>query len=381
MPCGSVHSEFRQKLAGVLTRGLAPAALSVECEEGFPLGVHKLFAREGFHTLAMPLKFGGGGAGAARLALTIESIARYSPSAALLVFPTNAVLRILDREGTEAQKQRIFGELSAGDKCLAFCLSEPDHGSEAAGLVTRAEKTGDCYVVNGSKAFVTLGPHASHYLTFVRTGPRAGAEGISALLIPKDAPGLSFGKPMEKMGFWGSVTSQMYLKEVEVPFGNVVGGEGRGWRVLTKTANPMRVWGAASLALGNAQGIFDQALAWAKKPGPDGKPAIRWQAVGFALADMKMKIEACRSLIYRTCGLLDSGRDGAEMGAMASMAKCLAADTGVEVGNLAGEVIGREMAVSQSMAGRQFLAAKAVQIFDGSNQIQRMIVARYLASL
>ena len=149
----------------------------------------------------------------------------------------------------------------------------------------------------------------------------------------------------------------------------------------THTANPMRVWGAASLALGNAQGIFDQALALAKKPGPDGSQAMRNQATVFALADMKIKIEACRSFIYRICGLLDAGQAEQDVAAMVSMAKCLAADTGMEVGNLALEILGREMAVAQNMAGRQYLAAKAMQIFDGSNQIQRMIVARYLSSL
>ena len=279
------------------------------------------------------------------------------------------------------RKSAFSASWPGGDKCLAFSLSESDHGSDAAGLATRAEKIGGSYVVNGGKAFVTLGPNAAYYLTFVRTGPSGKADGISALLIPRGAPGLIFGKPMEKMGLWGSVTSQMYLENVKVPADNLIGGEGQGWRVLTKTANPMRVWGAASLALGNAQGIFDHTLAWAKKPGPDGKPAIYGQAASFALADMKMKLEACRSLIHRICGLLDEGQVDAEVEAMISMAKCLSADTGMEVGNLAGEVMGRAMADSNSLVWRHFLAAKAVQIFDGSNQIQRMIVARYLTLL
>ena len=128
------HSEFRRWMVGLLERGLAPAALQVECEEAFPNGVHELFAKEGFYTLAMPRDYGGKGAGAGELALTIEAIARHSPSAALLVFPTNAVLRILEQVRTGEQKERFFGEFAEGGKCLAFCLSEPDHGSDAGGL-------------------------------------------------------------------------------------------------------------------------------------------------------------------------------------------------------------------------------------------------------
>ncbi len=364
-----------RRVEAVVKRRIAPLAEEIENTSAFPEAAWRAFAREKLFALALPRAYGGPEADALSLALMVETISRVSPSAALLVFPTNAVLRTIAITGTSEQKDRLFAELRAGDVPMAFCLTEPDHGSDAASLETRAVRKGDHYVVTGTKSYITLGPHARYYLTFVRTGGRPKAGGISALLIPRDAPGLSFGQPEKKMGLHGSVTCQMFLEGVRVPVANRLWGEGEGWRVLTEVANPMRVWGAASMALGVAQGLLDICLDHARR-----EHLMSQQAVAFALAEMKMQTEACRALNHRTCAMVDSGAFGhREVETMVSLAKCFASDTAVKVAELAGQVLGREMARDRCLAARLFCVAKGIQIFDGSNQVQRLIVARNLA--
>jgi len=371
---------FQGYIRELVEHHLAPHAEKIETVSQFPEAAHLVFAREKFYALALPASHGGPEADATTLALLVENIAQYSPSAALLVFPTNAVVHVIARTGTPEQKNRFFHELKNGDKPLAFCLTEPDHGSDAFNLTTTAFSDGDHYVINGTKSFVTLGPHAHYYLTFVRTGPAPKAGGISVLLIPHDAPGLDFGPAEKKMGLHGSITSQIYFNKVRVPKANRLWPEGDGWRVLTEVANPMRVWGAAAMALGTAEGLFRVAREHARTAQEDGRSLLNQQAYAFALADMRMKIEANRSLIYRVCGMLDSGEHPQqELEAFTSMAKCFSSDTALEVANLASGILGLSMARDRGLAARLFCVAKGIQIFDGSNQIQRMIVSRNLA--
>lgn len=367
------HNSFRSYIEDFVQEKIAPLAPALESEETYPQKAHQAFARENLFCLAMPKFHGGGGADTRSLALLVESTARVSPSAALLVFPTNAVMRTIDITGTREQKDRLFTELSQGDKTMAFCLTEPEHGSDAFDMVTTARKQGGHYLVNGVKSYTTLGSNARYYLTFVRTGPKPKAGGISALLIPRDTPGLEFGPPEKKMGLHGSMTSQMYMTDAKVPIENRLWDEGEGWKVLTRVANPMRVWGAASLALGTAQGLMDTSLTHA------GRQRKKSQATGFALADMAMKIEACRAFIFKVCEMVDQNKHSAkDIETYTSMAKCLAADTAMEISELATKVMGPAMMQADSQAARFFCVAKGIQIFDGSNQIQRLIVARNL---
>ena len=380
MSLSETQITFQRHIRQLVERYLAPHAEEIETASRFPEAAHLVFAREKLYCLALPASYGGPAADAATLALMVENVARHSPSGALLLFPTNAVVRVIAQTGTDEQKTRFFHELKNGDKPLAFCLTEPDHGSDAFNLTTTAVSDGDHYLVNGTKSFVTLGPHARYYLTFVRTGPAPKAGGISVLLIPHDAPGLEFGPAEKKMGLHGSITSQLYLNKVRVPKANRLWQEGEGWRVLTEVANPMRVWGAAAMALGTAEGLFKAAWEHAQMAQEGGHRLLEQQACAFALAEMRMKIEADRSLIYRVCAMLDSGTHShKELEAFTSMAKCFSSDTALEVANLAGEVLGLAMARDHSLAARLFCVAKGIQIFDGSNQIQRMIISRNLA--
>lgn len=370
---------IKRRVERVVAEKIAPRAVHIESTSEFPAEAAAALAGERLFALAMPRSHGGEEADALSLALMVETISRVSPSSALLVFPSNAVLRTIAICGSGKQKDRLFPELAAGDVPMAFCLTEPDHGSDAGAMETRAERQGGHYVVNGSKAYITLGPNARYYLTFVRTGPGRGAAGVSALLIPRDASGLSFGPAEKKMGLHGSITTMMYLDNCKVPAYLRLWGEGEGWRVLTEVSNPMRVWGAASMAVGAAQGLLDLALEHAQHARFEGRSLMTQQGVAFALADMKMAVEAARSLNRRVCAMVDDPETHhQQIESYVSMAKCFAADTAVRVANLASEVMGQAMAGADSLAGRLFTVAKGIQIFDGSNQVQRLIVSRNL---
>jgi alkylation response protein AidB-like acyl-CoA dehydrogenase len=376
----SAHHGLKKRVQDLVDKMIAPHAQEIEGAHEFPQRAYKAFSREKLFALSMPKAYGGPEADALSLALMVETISTVSPSSALLVFPTNAVLRTIALTGNSEQKDRLFAELRAGDQPMGFCLTEPDHGSDAGSLETRAERVGDHYIVSGTKSYITLGQHARYYLTFVRTGPGPKAAGISALLISRDSEGLDFGPPEKKMGLHGSITSQMYMDKVKVPVANRLWGEGEGWRVLTEVANPMRVWGAASMSLGTAQGLFNLALKHASTTKSNGRHLISQQAISFLLAEMQMRIEASRSLNYRACALLDrGGAHPREIETLVSMAKCYASDTAMQVAEMAGKVMGEAMADGNSLAARLFCVAKGIQIFDGSNQVQRLIIARNLS--
>jgi alkylation response protein AidB-like acyl-CoA dehydrogenase len=375
------HWQLKERIEGLVARHIGPLAEEVENREQFPEPFFRILAQEGFFRLALPRRYGGLEADSVGLALVIEAISRACPSAALLVFPTSAVIRVVDQTGSPEQRESFFSDVARRDLLCGFCLTEPEAGSDAAALKTRAERDGDHYVVNGQKEFITLGQHAAHYLVFARTGPGRGPSGVSAVLVPRDADGLDFGKPEKKMGLWGSVTSSMFLKDVRVPVANRLLGEGEGWRVLTTAANVMRLWGAASMASGIAQGAFRTALEYARNTVVDGRTLMAQQAVGFALADMRMKIEAVRSLIYRVLAMYDSGMGSPrEIESLVSLGKVFASDTAVEVAGKAVEIMGLDGVRHGSGVERLFRDAKAIQIFDGSNQVQRLIIARNLVA-
>ena len=367
---------IRDEVRRLVQDRVAPHAVEVDAEENFPEDSYKAFREYGLLKLALPKVFGGLEADTTTLSLVIQEVAKACPSSALMIFPTQAVIRTLMKVGTADQIRRFGVEFGEGDKLAGFCLTEPNHGSDAGSLQTRAELDGDDYVLNGSKAFITLGGVGHFYLTFVRTGPGKRTRGVSALIVEKDTPGLSWGKKERKMGLGGSVTSEMIFNQARVPKENLLLGEGLGWQILTEVCNPMRVWGAASMALGLAEGALEETLAYGKKSVWFGQSLARHQAVQFMLADMKIKIEAARSLILRATDMIDQ-RAGTpkEIETLVSAAKCFASDTAMEVTEKAVEIFGAD-GVRRGMAVERMMRdAKAIQIFDGSNQIQRLIVA------
>lgn len=373
----SAQKEIQERVQALVASEITPIAEEIDAKDEFPQKSYEAFKKAGFLNLSLPAAFGGKEADATTLCLVIEEISKASPASALMVFPTNAVARTIREVGSAEQKERFFSDMAGGDKLCGFCLTEPNHGSDAGSLQTRAVLDGDHYVVNGTKSFITLGPHGHYYLVFVRTGPGKRTAGVSALIVPRDTPGLSFGKKERKMGLGGSVTSEMFFLNARVPKENLLLGEGDGWKVLSRHANVMRVWGAASLALGIAEGAYEAALAFAKNRTQFKRLIASFQAVRFMLADMKMAIEATKSLIFRTASIIDH-REGTfrDIETLVSMCKCYASDVAMKVTIDAVQVFGGAGYLKGSPVERMMRDAKAVQIFDGANQIQRMIVSK-----
>ena len=370
---------LRDRVRKLVEERIGPIAQEIAEADVFPQKAKEAFIEGGLFKLALDKEYGGFNYGATELSLVTTEIARVSGACALVPFPTNAVIRILCLTADEEQRQRWLPQFGRGDKLAAFCLTEPEYGSDAGSLAVRAVRRGDEYVLRGTKIYVTLGQHADFYLVFVRTGPGARTAGVSAFVIEKDAPGLEWGHIEKKMGLHGSVTQEMILNDCRVPAENILLGEGLGWQVLTAAANPMRLWGAGSMALGIAQGAYELALDHARTRRASGHKISRYQSVQFMLADMKTRIEAARSLILRGAALVDSGRgSAAEVETMVSMAKYFAADTAMEVCSDAVQIFGREGVSRGHPVERMFRDVKAIQIFDGSNQVQRMIVARHI---
>jgi alkylation response protein AidB-like acyl-CoA dehydrogenase len=369
--------ELKRQVQALVTEKIAPRAAEIDARDEFPLESYQAFQEAGLLKLSLPREYGGMNADATTLCLVIEEISKTSPASALLVFPTQAVIRTIREVGTEEQRKRFFSEMSSGDKLAAFCLTEPNYGSDAGSLQTRATLEDGRYVVNGAKTYITQGPNAHYYLVFVRTGPGKRTGGISALIIPRNTPGLSFGKSERKMGLRGSVTTEMIFKDVRVPPNNLLLSEGEGWTILSRHSNPMRVWGAASMALGIGEGAYEAALAFAKKRIQFKRKIASFQSIRFMLADMKMAIEATKSMIYRTAGLIDAG-EGAfrDIETLVSMSKCYASDMAMKVTIDAVQIFGGAGILKGCPVERLMRDAKAIQIFDGSNQIQRMIVSK-----
>ncbi len=378
-PLGPDQIELRQKVRDLVESRLRPIAEDIAEADEFSPAVHEMFKEIGLFTLVLPRRYGGIEAGVLDLSLVTAEIARVSGASALMYFPTQAVMRILTLTASEEQKERWYPEFAEGDKLCAFCLTEPNYGSDAGSLMTKAERDGEEYVINGTKSFITLGEHADYYLVFVRTGPGTRTAGVSAIIIERGTPGLNFGKKEKKMGLGGSVTQEMVLQDCRVPAANLLLGEGQGWRILTEAANPMRLWGAASMSLGMAQGAFELAVEHARTRRASGHKISRYQSVQFMLADMAMKIESTRSLILLTAARLDRGElSPAQAEMYVSMGKAQASDMAMAVCTDAVQIFGRMGVCRGHPIERFFRDAKAVQIFDGSNQVQRMIVAKHI---
>lgn len=370
---------IQEKVRELVAREIAPRAAEIDAQDVFPETSYQAFVRSGLLRLSLPREYGGWNADTTTLCLVIREISKASPASALLVFPTQALIRTLREVGNEEQQRRFFSDMAAGDKLGGFCLTEPNHGSDAGSLQTRAVLQGENYIVNGTKTFITLGPHAHYYLVFVRTGPGRRTAGVSALIVPRTARGLSFGKKERKMGLGGSVTSEMIFQDVPVSKENLLLGEGEGWKVLSRHANVMRVWGAASMALGIAEGAYEAALHFAKHRTQFKRLIASFQAVAFMLADMKTSIEAAKSLIFRTAAMIDAGEGTFhEIETLVSMCKYYASDTAMKVTLDAVQIYGGAGYLKGAPVERMMRDAKAVQIFDGTNQIQRMIVSKNL---
>ncbi|WP_342025809.1 acyl-CoA dehydrogenase [Cytobacillus pseudoceanisediminis] len=353
---------------------IAPFVEKMEQGE-FPREILRKMGELGLMGIPIPEKYGGSEMDFTSYIIAIHELSRVSATVGVILsvhtsVGTNPILYF----GTEEQKQKYIPKLASGEYLGAFCLTEPSAGSDAGSLKSRAVKDGDHYVINGSKVFITNAGEADVYIVFASTNPELGSKGISAFIVEKDTPGLVFGKDEHKMGLHGSRTLQLTFEDMRVPSENLLGNEGEGFKIAMANLDAGRI-GIASQALGIAEAAFEAAASYAKERVQFGKPIAAQQGVGFKLADMATSVEAAKLLIYRAA---DMRQRGIKCGLEASMAKLFAPKTAVDVSTEAIQVFGGYGYTEDYPVERYFRDAKITEIYEGTSEIQRIVISKQL---
>jgi alkylation response protein AidB-like acyl-CoA dehydrogenase len=368
--------EFRRLVREIVEEkiGYARAAEIDETDE-FPWDVHKVFVDNELMAVGYPEEFGGAGGGSLTMAVMVEEISRISAGCALipLVSRLGAIPILL--AGSEEQKRELFGGISRGEHQMSYCLTEPGSGSDSVAMRTRYERTNGGFKLSGTKRFITGAGASDAYLVFATRDPELKAKGISAFLVYGDDRGVGFGKLEHKMGIRGSPTREVYLDNAEIPSDRLVGEESEGFTYAMRTLDYSRPTIAAQ-ALGIAQGAFDVAARYATERQQFGKPIGHFEGLQFMLADMAMEIEAARLLVYKAAALVDA--KDPRMTYFASVAKCYAGDAAMKVTTDAVQVLGGYGYMREYPVERMMRDAKITQIYEGTNQIQRVVIARQI---
>jgi len=354
---------------------LLPGVIERDTNQKFPQELTRKMGELGFMGMMTDPKYDGGGMDTISYVLAMEEISKVDASAAVMMSVNNSLVCWgLERFGTEEQKQKYLKRLSTGEVIGAFCLSEPEAGSDATSQRTTAEDKGDYYLVNGTKNWITNGSSASVYLVITQTHPEKRHKGINALIIERGQEGFVVGRKEDKMGIRGSDTHSLMFTDVKVPKTNRIGEEGFGFTFAMTTLNGGRI-GIASQALGISSGAYELALKYSKERKAFGKPLSEHQAIQFKLADMATKIDAARLLILKAANLKDQKKDFVKA---AAMAKLFASQIAQEVTTEAVQVHGGYGYVKEFHVERMMRDAKITQIYEGTSEIQRMVISREL---
>ena len=369
---------FRDQMRRFAEQEVAPIADEIDQEDRFPAEIIPKFGDLGLLQWSVPEAYGGPDGSLTKLCIAREELARYSLSLSVMVGENgNGMALPLLFGGSEEQKRKYFPMLAEGRTLVAFALSEPEAGSDAASLRTRAVRDGDDWLITGNKIFVTCGPVADYVLVLARTNGAPRAKGVSAFIVDTGLPGVVRGPKNAKMGYNGATPNcDFFFEDVRVPADAMVGGDGEGFAIAMKCMEFNRPAMSAS-ALGIAQGALDQAVAFAKDRKQFGKPISDFQGLQFMMADMAMQVAAARSLLYEVTARYDRGEmDG--YGGLSAMVKTLASDAAMKVTTDAVQILGGYGYMKEFPVERMMRDAKVTQIFEGTNQIQRMLVARDL---
>ncbi|MGW5420812.1 acyl-CoA dehydrogenase family protein [Streptomyces sp. NPDC003943] len=358
----------------IAAREIAPRAAEEEAAGHFPRELFSLLSASGLLGLPYDSAYGGGDQPYAVYLQVLEELAAVRLTVALGVSVHSLSCHALAAFGTDEQRAAHLPAMLGGGLLGAYCLSEPSSGSDAAALRTRAVREGDIWVLDGTKAWITHGGIADFYTVMARTGG-AGPKGITAFLVPGDAPGLSAAAPERKMGMKGSPTAQVHLDGVRVPDARRIGAEGQGFAIALAALDSGRL-GIAACAVGVAQAALDAAVAYARERRQFGRPIADFQGLRFLLADMATQIEAGRALYLEAARLRDEGRP---FGKQAAMAKLFCSDAAMRVTTDAVQVLGGYGYTADFPVERFLREAKVLQIVEGTNQIQRIVIARHLA--
>ena len=368
---------FRDSIRRMAQERVAPIAAEIDQTDRFPRELVGLFGEMGLMQLWVPEKYGGPEGNLTLMCIAREEISRFSPACASIAGLNTMFIMPLLHFGTEEQRQRFLPVIARGGVVTAIAISEPQAGSDVSAMTTRAVQDGDSYVINGRKQWCSYGVEADYIVLMARTSGETGAEGISAFILePRKMKGVTFGRHERKMGFRGAPNTPIFLDNVRVPAENLVGEEGKGFRASMRALDLNRpTIGAQSVGL--AQGALDAAVAYAKERKQFKRTIAEFQGVQFMLADMVMQIEAARALVYECARAGDAG-DWKRLNVLASMAKCFASDMAMKVTTDAVQVFGGYGYTQDYPVERMMRDAKLTQIFEGTNQIQRMVIARDL---
>lgn len=354
---------------------IVPVREELDEKEEFPWEIMKVMAQSDLFGLFIPEEYGGLGKGCLELCIAVEELSKacvgVSTSYAANALGAFPILLF----GSEGQKKKYLPEVAAGKRLAAFGLTEANAGSDAAGIQTTARLEEDEYVLNGTKQWITNGGEAEIYTIIAMTDRSKGPRGASAFIVEKGTPGFSFGKKERKMGIRASVTRELIFDNCRIPRGNIIGKEGMGFVVAMKTLDSSRT-GVGSQGLGVAQGAFDEAVKFARQRVQFGHPIISFQAIQHMLADMATEIEAARALIYSVARFIDSGAK--DVSKESAMAKVFATDLGMRVTTNAVQIMGGSGYMREYPVEKMMRDAKILQIYEGTNQIQRNVIGQEL---
>ncbi len=371
--------DFRATIRKMVVERVAPRAAEIDERAEYPRDIRELFADHDLMGLPFDAEHGGTGTGTLMLNIAVEEVAKACASSALILMIQELGTLPIKLFGTDEQKQRFLPRCASGEWSPAFALSEPDAGSDPGGMRTRAVRDGDEWVIDGTKNWITNLGVADFYICFAVTDPEQGhSRGISAFVVEADRPGFAVGKLEHKMGIRGSPTGQPIFDNVRVPAENLIGEANQGFKVAMATLDRSRL-GVAAQAVGIAQGATDYAAAYAQERKQFGKPIAAFQGIQFKLADMESRTAAARELLYRACSKVDAG--DADMGKYSAMAKLIASDTAMAVTTEAVQVLGGYGYVSEYPVERMMRDAKITQIYEGTNEIQRIVIARAISGV
>ena len=370
------HRAVREAVRALCDAKIAPYAAQVDEQSRFPQEAADALLAADFHAPHVPEQYGGAGADALATVLVIEEVARACVSSSLIPAVNKLGSLPIQIAGSEELKAKYLGKLARGEGGFSYCLSEPDAGSDAGGMKTRAVRDGDHWVLNGVKRWITNAGESEFYTVMAVTDPEKKTRGgISAFVVEKSDEGVSFGAKEKKLGIKGSPTREVYLDNVRIPADRMIGEEGTGFATAMKTLDHTRVTIAAQ-AVGVAQGALDYALDYAKERTQFGKSIADFQGLQFLLADMGMKVEAARQMTYAAAGR--SERGDSDLTFFGAAAKCFASDVAMEVTTNAVQVLGGYGYTSDYPVERMMRDAKITQIYEGTNQVQRIVMARQL---
>jgi alkylation response protein AidB-like acyl-CoA dehydrogenase len=374
-PLTGEQREIRDLVRTLARERVAPRAAEIDKKAEFPWDMVELFREHDLLGLPFEEQYGGTGTGALMVLVAIEELSKVCATTGLIMAVQELGSLGIKLAGTDEQKERFLPRLASGEWLAAYALTEPGSGSDSAAMRTEALLDGDAYVLNGGKRFITNAGVAGLYVVFAKTDPEAGHSGISAFAVEADTPGLEVGRIEPKMGIKGSTTGEIFFNDMRVPADNLLGEEGEGFKIAMRILDRSRP-GIAAQGLGLAQGATDYALEYARTRETMGKPIAQHQLIAGMLADMETKCEAARGLLYKIGLMIDEGAPDDELTKISAMTKLYCTDVAMEVTTDAVQVLGGYGYMQEYPVERMMRDAKITQIYEGTNQIQRLVIAR-----